>query len=123
MKKFLIAEFKKWATKKKISNKKLNGAIADIENSLAVNLGGSLYKTRISRSGEGKRKGYRVLIVCKLNNKAFFLAGYSKKDKDNITAQELVFFKDFGKGFLNLSLEQLHEVLKDEKIFVLKDDE
>ena len=52
----------------------LRTVAAELESGLVdADLGGHVYKKRVSLSGRGKRGGARTLIALRLGEKAFFL--------------------------------------------------
>ena len=81
--------FARWADKEGLSDQDLTDAIAEIDKGqVEASLGKLLYKKRVSRAGEGKSGGYRTIIAYRSGNKAFFLHGFDKGTKDNITGKE-----------------------------------
>jgi len=77
-----------------------------------ANLGGGVYKVRIARSGSGKSGGYRVIVLLKSGERAFFVYGFAKSDRDNITEKELQAFKERAKDSFSLTDIQLGERMK-----------
>lgn len=81
--------FQKWAKKEKISENALRQAIEEMEQGLIdADLGGHVYKKRIAIQGQGKSGGVRTLIAYRLNNKAFFMYGFAKNKRANISDKE-----------------------------------
>ena len=110
--------FNKWSKKNIIADDKLVKAIDSISNNLGiVDLGGNLYKVRIPRSGQGKSGGFRTVVVFKESDRAIFLYGFSKNEKDNLDKEELRYFKKLGKDLLEidkkdyLKMEQLGDFI------------
>ena len=62
-----------------------------------------LIKKRISRKGQGKSGGYRTIIAFQEGERAFFLAGFAKKDKANISQTELVALCEFAEALMGKS--------------------
>ena len=113
MRVFINTWFGRYAKREKISSKKLIKAIEGAEKGIVdVDLGGNVIKQRIARSGQGKSGGYRTIIVFKKNDKAFFLFGFAKNDRENIAKNELIFFKETAKGLLALSDEQIDKLIE-----------
>ena len=71
------------------------------------NLGGYVYKLRISRSGAGKSGGYRVILFFRHYNRLFFYYAYPKSKRDNIEPDELKELKRVAKRFMSDSDEQI----------------
>ena len=79
-------------------------------------LGGYVYKLRLSRSGAGKSGGYRVILFFRLDNKIFFDYAYAKSNRDNISSDELKAFRWSAKIALNLTDEQIQARLNDGRL-------
>ena len=103
--------FSKWVKKSKISNKSLLSAIENFETGNIVDLGGGLYKIRVSRPNQGKSGGYRTLVIYKKEDLALFVYGFAKNEKDNISATELSFFKKQAKHILNFNKDQINQAM------------
>jgi hypothetical protein len=50
--------------------------------------GGGVIKQRVARTGGGKSGGYRTIILYRKADIAFFVYGFSKSDRENVTRQE-----------------------------------
>jgi len=99
--------FTKWAKKNSISDNILLKTLEDVSNNLnVVNLGGGLYKVRTPGMGKGKSSGYRTLVVYREMEKAIFIYGFSKTDRDNLDNDELKYFKKLAKDLLQLSTKE-----------------
>jgi hypothetical protein len=123
MKIFKYRLFEKWARKQDISDDDLKKAISEIENGLCdANLGGNVYKKRISRAGEGKRGAYRTLLLMTQNDTVIFAHGFSKGEKDNITKTELEGFKIMAQTFLNLTQEQTNTLIANKNLIEISHD-
>ena len=108
MKKLKTKWFTKWARKNDIADSNLNEAIINLESELSsVNLGSNIYKVRIARKGSGKSGGFRTILVFKEEDRAIFIYGFAKNEMDNISGNELEYFKSLGKDLLNLNEQQL----------------
>ena len=73
-----------------------------------------MIKQRIARSGQGRRGGYRSIILFKLGDKAFFAHGFAKSEQENISVQETIFFKALAEESQSLNDGQI-ESLKQKK--------
>ena len=115
--------FDKFCKKQKITNAKLIELINNIENGLVdVDYGGSLIKQRLARNNQGSSGGYRSIILYKLNDKAFFVYGFAKNDRDNITKDEESSFKDLAKEMLNLDEQTLNKLVLNKILIEVKYD-
>ncbi len=90
MRTFKTKPFHRWAFKEGISDGVLLSALREIIQGLVdANLGGNVYKKRIKMPGRGKRGGARTLLAYKAKDKAFFIYGYAKNERENIGHKEL----------------------------------
>lgn len=72
----------------------LKTAINDADRGLVVaDLGGGVIKQRVARPGAGKSGGFRVIIVLRAGDRAFFVHGFAKSNRSNIREDELTAFK------------------------------
>ncbi len=86
--------FVKFAKKEGIDDQQLVKAVADADaGKIDAKYGGGVIKQRIARAGGGKSGGYRSIILYLRGDKAFFVFGFSKKDQENISGDEEVYFK------------------------------
>ena len=106
--------FAKWAQKEKLSDALLRQAVQEMEAGLVdADLGGHVYKKRIALKGHGKRGGVRSIIAYRVSEKAFFIFGYAKNEKETMTAEEKKMTKAFASELLSYSNEQLSKLVKD----------
>ena len=90
MRVFKTKWFGRFARKERLSDQKLAEAVREVERGLHDgDLGGGLIKKRIARAGEGKRGGYRTIIVYRRGKRAVFVYGFAKSDKADLSPVEL----------------------------------
>lgn len=77
-----------------------------------ANLGSGVIKQRIARPGEGRAGGYRSIVLYRSKERAFFVFGFAKNEKDNIQANELLQFKSLAIQMLKLSEKQLQHLVE-----------
>jgi len=105
--------FNKWASKNSLSDTDLKLALNDLkENKGISNLGGNLYKIRVSRENEGKSGGYRSLLAYKKDERAVFLYAFAKNEKDNLDKSELSALKKLALDLISLDAEELKRQIK-----------
>jgi hypothetical protein len=93
--------FARFARREQITNESLREAIARAERGLIdADLGGGLIKQRVARQGQGRSGGYRVIVAYRVKNRAVFLFGFAKNDKENISPDELVFLRELAENWL-----------------------
>ena len=93
--------FGRFARHEEISDKSLREAIERAERGLVdADLGGGLIKQRVARQGKGKSGGYRTIIAYRSNDKAFFIYGFAKSDRENIESDELKTLREIASDWL-----------------------
>jgi hypothetical protein len=116
--------FARFARKNRIDDEALKSAVADIEaGNIDADLGGYVYKQRVARQGQGKRGGYRAIILFRSGERAFFVYGFAKSECANIEDDELADFKLLAKRYLAETGEQLKIRLKDGDIIEIAQEE
>jgi hypothetical protein len=94
MRVFKNKPFARFARKAGLADKALLKAITDAEQGLVdADLGGGVLKQRVAREGGGKSGGFRTIILFRLGERAFFVHGFAKSERDNIRDDELAAFK------------------------------
>lgn len=102
--------FKRWAGSESISDEDL---CATAKKAFAGNvegdLGGYLFKKRIARAGSGKSGGYRTIIGFrkKKSDRIFFIYGFPKSSKANVTRQEKDALSINAKALIKTNDEQI----------------
>ena len=105
--------FARFARKEAISDESLFDAIRQIEaGNHDADMGAGVFKHRIARPGEGQSGGYRVILCLKLKERAFFVYGFAKSDKADITGNELKEFKKLAKILFSMTADQLELMLQ-----------
>ena len=115
--------FARFARKERIADSALCGAVSDAEKGLVdADLGGGVIKQRLARAGAGKSGGYRSIILFRSGEKAFFVFGFAKAERDSITKSELRDFKDLAGQLFGYNDATLAEAVKSGEIIKVKCD-
>lgn len=85
-----------------------------------ADLGGSVIKQRIARQGQSSSRGYRAIILIRQNDKCFFVYGFPKSEKSNISRSEEQGFKILAESLLNITDQQIEELLKYSDMYEVK---
>ncbi len=113
--------FNKWAGKRNISDKCLIKTIENISDNLGVvDLGAGLIKVRTPKSGQGKRGGYRTILVYRKDDLAIFIYGFTKNEKKNLDKDELIYFKKLANDLLKLSDRKILELEREGSFIKIK---
>jgi hypothetical protein len=82
--------FARFARKAGLTDAQLVAAAADvIDGRFDADLGGGVYKQRVARAGGGKSGGFRTLLAFRAGRSCFFVYGFAKNAKANVTTKEL----------------------------------
>ena len=120
MRVFKNTRFTRFADKEDILDTELREAVNRLEAGQAdANLGGNVYKIRVARSGEGKSGGYRVIVLFKNGDKTFYVYGFAKSERSNISEKELRKYKKLAEKYFLMTAEQLGEMIKDGQLIEL----
>lgn len=80
-----------------------------------ADLGGGLIKQRVARPGQGRRGGYRVIIVRKPGRFALFLYGFPKNERANIRGDELAIMREIATDWLQFDETAVQDALDNER--------
>lgn len=101
-------EFSRFARKADLKSADLlDAAKAVASGQWDANLGGGVFKQRIARDGGGKSGGFRTIILFKVGGHSFFVHGFAKNEKANISPKELKALKALAATFLALDLSAI----------------
>ena len=104
-------EFTRFARKAALDDKALfEAATAVASGQWDADLGGGVFKQRIARAGGGKSGGFRTIILFKVGAHSFFVHGFAKNEKANVSPKELKALKRLAATFLSLDAEALKKV-------------
>ena len=74
--------------------------------------GSNLFKQRVALPGRGKSGSTRILLATRFAGTLYFLFGFEKSDRDNITQRELAIYQSLASHLLALSHDQIETALK-----------
>lgn len=105
---FATKEFVRFARKSRLSADRLLQAAAEVmDGRFDADLGGGVFKQRVAREGGGKSGGFRTIVVFRAGDHSFFVHGFAKNDKANVSAKELKALKQLADVLLGFSDEEL----------------
>jgi hypothetical protein len=100
--------FARWARKSGLSDSLLKMAVLEIQRGLLdADLGGGIVKKRIALPGRGKRGSTRTLLATNGNDRWFFVFGFEKKERVDISENELESLRKVAKDLLDLTAAQI----------------
>ena len=105
---FTTKTFSKWQRKTGMGDQSLIKAIQEIQSGLVdAHLAKGLVKKRVAQSGRGKQSSARTLVATYFEARWFFIFGFLKNEKSNITAKELQWLMSFAQQLLDLRDDEL----------------
>ena len=100
--------------KTELTNIALCEAVAEMVRGLVdADLGGGVVKKRVALPGRGKSGGARTLLATNKGNRWFFVFGFEKNDRANISDQELEALQDLAQDLLARTGAQLDLAVQD----------
>lgn len=94
--------------KTELTNLALCEAVAEMAQGLLdADLGGGIVKKRVALPGRGKSGGARTLVATNKGSRWFFVFGFEKNDRANISEQELEALQDLAHDLLARTGAQL----------------
>lgn len=95
-----------------------DAALADAVGELASglhdgDLGGGVFKKRVALPGKGKRGSLRTVLATKAGVRWFYLFGFKKNERSNISEPELEALKALAEDLFALDAEDLRTAVQD----------
>ncbi len=107
----------RFTRRERITDRSLSDAITRAATGLIdADLGGGLIKQRVARAGHGRSGGYRMLVAYRAGDRAVFLYGFAKSERDNISADELGRWRAIGAAWLAASDAQIAAAITDNRL-------
>jgi hypothetical protein len=98
---FKTKPFARFARRAALGDAALCVVLFDVERGLIdADLGGGVIKQRVARTGQGKSGGFRVVILYRRGTLAFFVYGFAKSQRANISQDELAGLKELASEML-----------------------
>ncbi len=111
----------RFARRERIPESSLLEAIARAERGLVdADLGGGLIKQRVARPGEGRSGGYRIIVVYRMKDKAVFLYGFAKSERDNIEPDDLRALLSIAAEFLAADEDAFDRIVIRDRLLEIK---
>lgn len=91
----------RFVRRERINDASLKEAIERAERGIIdADLGGGLIKQRVARPGQGRSGGFRMIVAYRTEERAFFLYGFAKNERENIEDDELQTLRDIAADYL-----------------------
>ncbi len=109
--------FGRFARREGILDSSLLEAIERAERGIVdADLGAGLIKQRVARKGQGRSGGYRVIAAYRAKDKAFFIYGFAKSERENLAPDELNTARDIATDWLAADAERIERGILEEEI-------
>ena len=110
---FKTRYFNRWMCKTELTDIALCAAEQGL---IDADFGGGVVKKRVGLAGRGKRGGARTLVATNKATRWFFVFGFEKNDRANISDEELEGLKNIAEQLLARTEKQLNEAVHDETL-------
>ena len=111
---FKTRHFSRWMRKTELSDRVLCVAVSEMEKGLIdADLGGSVVKKRIPLPGRGKSGSTRILVATNEGDRWFFVFGFEKNERSNVTEAELEGLREIAKQLLVRTSKELDKTVRD----------
>jgi hypothetical protein len=105
---FKTRHFSRWMRKMELSDPALCAAVLEMDRGLIdADLGGGVVKKRVALPGRGKSGGARTLVATNKGNRWFFVFGFEKAERPNVTVKELEALQKIAADLLKLTSKDL----------------
>jgi hypothetical protein len=105
---------RRFARRERITDASLRQAIERaVRGAIDADLGGGLIKQRVARAGQGRSGGFRMIVAYRSAQRAVFLYGFAKNDRDSIEADQLQALRAIGANWLAASDEIVEQAQND----------
>ena len=107
----------RFVRRERINDASLEEAIERAERGIIdADLGGGLIKQRVARPGQGRSGGFRMIVAYRTEDRAFFLYGFAKNERENIDDDELQTLRDIAADLLNQADSALDDAVNAGKL-------
>jgi hypothetical protein len=106
---FKTRHFRRWLRKTGLSDAALCKAVAEMQQGLIdADLGAGVMKKRVPLPGRGKSGEARTLVATNKDDLWFFVFGFEKNERANISPQELDALQAIAADLLKLTAKDLN---------------
>ncbi len=118
MRVFKTKWFRRFARHERIADAMLCEAVARAERGLIdADLGGGVIKQRVARRGQGRSGGHRNMIVYRSGDRAVFVFGFGKNDRENLEPDELADLKTTAELLLGYDADELDKAVDNQELW------
>lgn len=111
---FKTRHFGRWSRKAGLTDRALCQVVEETAAGLIdAELGGGLVKKHVALPGRGKRGGARTLVATNKGSRWFFVFGFEKNERANVSDEELEALQDLAADLLARTPAQLDAAVAD----------
>jgi len=111
---FKTLHFQRWMRKTELTDAALCRTVQEMVAGLVdADLGGGLVKKRVGLASRGKSGGVRTLVATNRGSRWFFLFGFEKSERGNVSDGELEALRAIAADLLVRTSLQLDEAIAD----------
>ncbi len=104
--------FARFARRVEISDEALCDAVLRAgRGQVDADLGGGVIKQRIARAGEGRSGGFRAIVLFRREDRAFFVHGFAKNERENLRRDELRTLRRLAEDLFGMDRAELEAML------------
>jgi hypothetical protein len=124
MRVFKTRWFARWAEKEGVTDAALLDAVDEMNQGLIdASLGGQVFKKRVGIDGRRKSGGLRTLLAFRVGDRAFFVFGFAKNVRANVSEKELRALKLMASELLGSDARALLKDLRAGELYEVESDE
>lgn len=121
---FKTRHFNRWMRKSGLTDDALCIAVGEMcQGLIDADLGGGVVKKRVALSGRGKSGGARTLVATNKGTRWFFVFGFEKNERANISDGELEALQAIAKELLARNGRELDAAVDDGSLQEICDDD
>ncbi len=114
---FKTRYFNRWMRKTELTDKTLCDAVTEMKSGLIdADLGGGVVKKRVAVPGRGKSGSTRTLLATNKDDRWFFVFGFEKSERGNISSKELEALQKIAADYLALGDIDLEVLVKNHSV-------
>lgn len=107
----------RFARRERITDVNLLEAVERAERGIIdADLGGGLIKQRVARRGQGRSGGFRMILVYRTEDRAVFLYGFAKSERENVEPKELADLRLIAAEFVAADEDEFAEIISQEDL-------
>ncbi len=111
---FKTRHFSRWMRKTDLTEAALCAAVREmVQGLIDADLGGGVLKKRVGLAGRGKRGGGRTLVATNKGDRWFFVFGFEKNERANISTEEKEALQAIAQDLLSRAGEEIDAGIED----------